>query len=225
MSESETWRAPPEKAKGVCDDDGDARRHPLAAAGGVVRQGRREALRAVRCATTFDLPTELSSRCALFLSQFLVDPRRGEPFFRPFDRRRACSGEPGRLPGEVAEWSNARAWKARVGASLPGVRIPPSPPTCITLRNQALTFGNCSGQIFLKEPILHLCDSGLSARAYRARRWPVTVAVRIGLNHRTKPEAVLRVFAVNAFEGEWSFLRIKLSKFNFRREVISNPHT
>ena len=28
----------------------------------------------------------------------------------------------------MAEWSNARAWKARVGASLPGVRIPPSPP-------------------------------------------------------------------------------------------------
>ena len=30
--------------------------------------------------------------------------------------------------GEVAEWSNARAWKARVAARLPGVRIPPSPP-------------------------------------------------------------------------------------------------
>ena len=30
--------------------------------------------------------------------------------------------------GEVAEWSNARAWKARVSAREPGVRIPPSPP-------------------------------------------------------------------------------------------------
>jgi hypothetical protein len=30
--------------------------------------------------------------------------------------------------GEVAEWSNARAWKARVSEREPGVRIPPSPP-------------------------------------------------------------------------------------------------
>ena len=32
--------------------------------------------------------------------------------------------------GEVAEWSHARAWKARVLARVPGVRIPPSPPSC-----------------------------------------------------------------------------------------------
>src|SRR6187551_93502 len=30
--------------------------------------------------------------------------------------------------GEVAEWSNARAWKARELERVPGVRIPPSPP-------------------------------------------------------------------------------------------------
>ena len=29
--------------------------------------------------------------------------------------------------GQVPEWSNGRAWKARVGASSPWVRIPPCP--------------------------------------------------------------------------------------------------
>ncbi len=29
--------------------------------------------------------------------------------------------------GEVTEWPNVRDWKSRVGESLPGVRIPPSP--------------------------------------------------------------------------------------------------
>jgi hypothetical protein len=32
------------------------------------------------------------------------------------------------LPGEVAEWSNAPHSKCGIGASLSGVRIPPSPP-------------------------------------------------------------------------------------------------
>ena len=31
--------------------------------------------------------------------------------------------------GEVSEWSKVPPWKGGVGASLPGVRIPPSPPT------------------------------------------------------------------------------------------------
>jgi hypothetical protein len=31
-------------------------------------------------------------------------------------------------PGEVAEWSNAPHSKCGIGASLSGVRIPPSPP-------------------------------------------------------------------------------------------------
>ncbi len=33
-----------------------------------------------------------------------------------------------RLRGEVTEWSKVHAWKACVGATLPWVRIPPSPP-------------------------------------------------------------------------------------------------
>jgi hypothetical protein len=33
--------------------------------------------------------------------------------------------------GEVAEWFKAHAWKACVGETLPGVRIPPSPPVLV----------------------------------------------------------------------------------------------
>jgi hypothetical protein len=36
-------------------------------------------------------------------------------------------------PGEVAEWSNAPHSKCGIGASLSGVRIPPSPPVGILL--------------------------------------------------------------------------------------------
>ena len=32
-------------------------------------------------------------------------------------------------PGRVSEWSMVQPWKGCVGASLPGVRIPPLPPT------------------------------------------------------------------------------------------------
>src|SRR3954466_16141034 len=35
---------------------------------------------------------------------------------------------PAMAPGEVAEWSNAPHSKCGIGASLSGVRIPPSPP-------------------------------------------------------------------------------------------------
>src|SRR5712671_5449718 len=35
---------------------------------------------------------------------------------------------PAMVPGEVAEWSNAPHSKCGIGASLSGVRIPPSPP-------------------------------------------------------------------------------------------------
>lgn len=41
-------------------------------------------------------------------------------------------------PGEVAEWSNAPHSKCGIGASLSGVRIPPSPPE--TLRHRLQTF-------------------------------------------------------------------------------------
>ena len=37
-------------------------------------------------------------------------------------------------PGEVAEWSNAPHSKCGIGASLSGVRIPPSPPLNSTKR-------------------------------------------------------------------------------------------
>jgi hypothetical protein len=52
-----------------------------------------------------------------------------------FPRRPACLPRHPRLerprparPGEVAEWSNAPHSKCGIGASLSGVRIPPSPP-------------------------------------------------------------------------------------------------
>src|SRR6266481_342859 len=45
-------------------------------------------------------------------------------------------------PGEVAEWLNAPHSKCGIGASLSGVRIPPSPPPIFgsekVLQNQAL---------------------------------------------------------------------------------------
>jgi hypothetical protein len=45
-------------------------------------------------------------------------------------RTRPTAGEesPRMAPGEVAEWSNAPHSKCGIGASLSGVRIPPSPP-------------------------------------------------------------------------------------------------
>ena len=40
--------------------------------------------------------------------------------------------------GEVAEWSKAVDSKSIVRLSVPGVRIPPSPPSIVTLRSSAL---------------------------------------------------------------------------------------
>ena len=57
--------------------------------------------------------------------------RRSSPRTRPDHRARiACFG----TEGEVAEWLNAPHSKCGIGASLSGVRIPPSPPT---LRNKS----------------------------------------------------------------------------------------
>src|SRR5204863_10195599 len=42
-------------------------------------------------------------------------------------------------PGEVAEWSNAPHSKCGIGASLSGVRIPPSPPVRIFTSFQAVS--------------------------------------------------------------------------------------
>lgn len=44
---------------------------------------------------------------------------------RPATRRETAA----LVPGEVAEWSNAPHSKCGIGASLSGVRIPPSPPS------------------------------------------------------------------------------------------------
>ena len=58
--------------------------------------------------------------------------RRGASFESP---GRACvpgSFAPG--PGEVTEWLKVRAWKVRVPARVPRVRIPPSPPLSLRLR-------------------------------------------------------------------------------------------
>src|ERR1700722_5388206 len=49
--------------------------------------------------------------------------------------------QPDMAPGEVAEWSNAPHSKCGIGASLSGVRIPPSPPPIFSsekvLQNQS----------------------------------------------------------------------------------------
>ncbi len=43
--------------------------------------------------------------------------------------------------GEVAEWSNVPDSKSGVGANLPWVRIPPSPPSCVNIV-KPLSFAN-----------------------------------------------------------------------------------
>jgi hypothetical protein len=48
-------------------------------------------------------------------------------------------------PGEVAEWSNAPHSKCGIGASLSGVRIPPSPPVSHIKRLIFLVFLCLSG--------------------------------------------------------------------------------
>ena len=62
------------------------------------------------------------------MAQFRVDPPADGAFLSTL--RQMAGTVPDGPPdtGEVAEWSNARAWKARVLAREPGVRIPPSPP-------------------------------------------------------------------------------------------------
>ncbi len=47
----------------------------------------------------------------------------------PYFAERGFESHPLRhQPGEVLEWPNRRAWRARVAVRLPWVRIPPSPP-------------------------------------------------------------------------------------------------
>ncbi len=55
------------------------------------------------------------------------------------DHQLATAAADGSLSGEVAEWSNAHAWKACIGANLSGVRIPPSPPFYVFSRRSAPT--------------------------------------------------------------------------------------
>src|ERR1700727_2026967 len=52
-------------------------------------------------------------------------------------------------PGEVAEWSNAPHSKCGIGASLSGVRIPPSPPL---KSSKALTRFNYWGERNVRSP-------------------------------------------------------------------------
>ena len=52
-------------------------------------------------------------------------------------------------PGEVAEWSNAPHSKCGIGASLSGVRIPPSPPL---KSSKALTRFNYWGERSVRSP-------------------------------------------------------------------------
>src|SRR2546423_291884 len=59
---------------------------------------------------------------------FTVDRSGRMTFLAPSPYEKPPSNAADRTPGEVAEWSNARAWKARVSAREPRVRIPPSPP-------------------------------------------------------------------------------------------------
>jgi hypothetical protein len=83
-----------------------------------------------------------ATRDRRFFSRLAVPPPFGRPAPGNFVSR-ALSGPPSsprtrpdlgaRLrpimaPGEVAEWSNAPHSKCGIGASLSGVRIPPSPP-------------------------------------------------------------------------------------------------
>src|SRR3981081_551226 len=74
-------------------------------------------------------------------------PFRSGPALRISPRRRPCLASHPRLelgptegqilpvmaPGEVAEWSNALHSKCGIGASLSGVRIPPSPPAIVKI--------------------------------------------------------------------------------------------
>ena len=48
---------------------------------------------------------------------------------------RSAFSVPSTIYGEMPEWSNGLAWKASEGVTLPGVRIPLSPP----LRNLLIT--------------------------------------------------------------------------------------
>src|SRR3981081_1655056 len=88
-------------------------------------------------ATWNPAPLALAVKCSIGATLF-----RSGPALRISPRRRPCLASHPRLelgptegqilpvmaPGEVAEWSNAPHSKCGIGASLSGVRIPPSPP-------------------------------------------------------------------------------------------------
>ena len=121
-----------------CEAGGEARHHRLPGQPEfrpAVQQQKRPALpgpcHVERCAIR---PNRQMLHC--FCSVFASLGRRNSwcralsgqpssPRTRP-DRGRCES--PAVAPGEVAEWSNAPHSKCGIGASLSGVRIPPSPP-------------------------------------------------------------------------------------------------
>jgi hypothetical protein len=92
-------------------------------------------------------------------------------------------------PGEVAEWSNAPHSKCGIGASLSGVRIPPSPP----YRPKSSDFSALPEVGYLTAHIpAHTCDRTANELLGRAlQSAAVLLAVRFGFNtgldRRTHP--------------------------------------
>jgi hypothetical protein len=82
------------------------------------------------------------------------------PRTRP-DRRRATV----MAPGEVAEWSNAPHSKCGIGASLSGVRIPPSPPVFRKTRKMRLSADPRFG---MRSSIGHFSVQGAAQRTSQA---------------------------------------------------------
>src|SRR5882724_3687995 len=70
-------------------------------------------------------------------------------------------------PGEVAEWSNAPHSKCGIGASLSGVRIPPSPPVRKSVRlSKPFRSEGCHAKA-------HRAKAGCAARELRPGRPPL----------------------------------------------------
>ena len=92
-------------------------------------------------------------------------------------------------PGEVAEWSKAGASKASVRETVPGVQIPPSPPTP-SLRSVVGGSGRLSGFERLASPLVAL-GTNPSLTHTRLRASPSAGILRIAL--RTNPCFRLRL--------------------------------
>ena len=60
---------------------------------------------------------------------YLASSNRGGYFIKSRHRFAVYVNQITLLNGELAEWLKAHAWKACIGATLSGVRIPHSPPS------------------------------------------------------------------------------------------------